>query len=67
MRKTSVLLRRIKDKKNKEDKDDSVIMICHKPGTGAERTMIVAKSTSSGHLGHGDTEGECPGDSGSGR
>ena len=52
---------------NKEDKDDSVIMICHKPGTGGERTMIVSRSTSSGHLGHGDTEGECPGDSGSGR
>ena len=56
-----------KDKNNKEDKDDSVIMICHKPGEGGERTMIISQSTSSGHLGHGDTEGECPDDSGSRR
>lgn len=38
--------------------------ICHKPGTAAEKTMVVAAAAVEGHLGHGDTVGECGGGSG---
>ena len=35
------------------------VTICHKPGTPAEKTMVVNESGLSGHLGHGDTIGAC--------
>src|SRR5918997_511586 len=35
------------------------VTICHKPGTPAEKTMDVPVSALRGHLGHGDTLGEC--------
>ncbi len=46
------------------DNDEGVasddITICHKPGTSAEKTMVIDPSSLSGHLGHGDTDGACP-------
>jgi hypothetical protein len=39
--------------------DPGDITICHKPGTSAEKTMVINPSALSGHLGHGDTEGAC--------
>jgi hypothetical protein len=33
--------------------------ICHKPGTPAEKTLYLPESALRGHLGHGDTLGEC--------
>ena len=46
------------------DDDDSSadagdVIICHKPGTPAEKTMIVEPSALSGHLGHGDALNQC--------
>lgn len=38
--------------------DDDVI-ICHKPGTPAEKTMTVPQPAVQGHLNHGDYLGEC--------
>jgi len=35
------------------------VTICHKPGTPAEKTKQVPESAVQGHLGHGDTRGEC--------
>jgi len=40
--------------------DDGDITICHKPGTAAEKTMVIPQSAWPGHEGHGDTEGACP-------
>ena len=40
--------------------DDGDITICHKPGTVAEKTMVIPQSAWPGHEGHGDTEGACP-------
>ena len=40
------------------DPDDKTI--CHKPGTPAEKTMVIPQSAWPGHEGHGDTEGACP-------
>jgi hypothetical protein len=37
------------------------ISICHKPGTPAEKTLLLPESAIPGHLGHGDTLGSCPG------
>ena len=37
------------------------ITICHKPGTPAEKTKQVPEPAVPGHMGHGDTEGACPG------
>jgi hypothetical protein len=34
--------------------------ICHKPGTPAEKTLVVATPAVSAHLVHGDTLGPCP-------
>jgi hypothetical protein len=36
-----------------------MVTICHKPGTPAEQTLVVAASALGGHLGHGDYPGEC--------
>jgi hypothetical protein len=35
------------------------VTICHKPGTPAQKTMVVPSSALNGHLGHGDTVGAC--------
>jgi len=35
------------------------VTICHKPGTPAEKTKEVPPQAVPGHLGHGDTLGEC--------
>lgn len=35
------------------------VAICHRPGTPIQRTLFVAQSAVPGHLGHGDTLGEC--------
>ncbi len=37
-------------------------IICHKPGTNAQKTMNVANASLGGHLGHGDYAGVCAGD-----
>lgn len=39
------------------------VTICHKPGTPAEQTLVVDDDSVelTGHLGHGDTLGPCPG------
>jgi hypothetical protein len=50
-----------KDKNDEEVNGDSPIIICHKPGTKEESTTIISKSALPGHLGHGDTIGECRG------
>jgi hypothetical protein len=35
------------------------VTICHKPGTSAQKTMVVNQSALAGHLNHGDTLGPC--------
>lgn len=35
------------------------VTLCHKPGTGAEKTISVPAPAVPGHLGHGDYLGEC--------
>lgn len=35
------------------------VVLCHKPGTPAERTIEVAETAVQAHLDHGDREGEC--------
>ena len=35
------------------------VVICHKPGTAAEHTIVVDDNAVPGHLGHGDSLGEC--------
>jgi hypothetical protein len=37
------------------------VIICHKPGTNAERTLIVSVAALEAHLAHGDYIGECDG------
>jgi len=37
------------------------VMICHKPGTPAENSLMVSQSAVRAHLAHGDTEGPCNG------
>jgi len=39
----------------------SLVTICHKPGTPAQKTMNVPDSAVAGHLGHGDILGSCGG------
>lgn len=39
-------------------------IICHKPGSNAQKTMSVASASLGGHLGHGDYPGVCAGDPG---
>ncbi len=36
------------------------VTICHRPGTPAEKTLVLPPSAIPGHLGHGDTLGPCP-------
>ena len=46
---------------NEDDEDESEVgtIICHKPGTPAEKTMEVDTSALDAHLGHGDSLGVC--------
>jgi hypothetical protein len=37
------------------------IVLCHKPGTNAEKTKTVPETALIGHLRHGDTFGACDG------
>lgn len=37
------------------------VTVCHKPGTPAQQTLVVDDDAVPGHLGHGDTLGECEG------
>lgn len=39
--------------------DQYKVAVCHKPGTPAEKTLYVPESAVPGHIGHGDTPGEC--------
>jgi hypothetical protein len=36
------------------------ITICHKPGTPAEKTLVLPRPAAPGHLRHGDSLGACP-------
>lgn len=45
-----------------DDEDAELIVICHRPGTPGEHTLMVPPDALGGHLRHGDTEGPCPGD-----
>lgn len=36
-----------------------VVTICHKPGTPAQKTLVIPIQALAGHLGHGDTIGPC--------
>ena len=38
------------------------VIVCHKPGTNAQKTMSIAVAALGGHLGHGDYTGVCAGD-----
>ena len=42
-----------------EDGAVAKVLVCHKPGTPAEKTLTLPTSALKGHLGHGDTEGAC--------
>jgi hypothetical protein len=37
-----------------------MITLCHKPGTPAEKTLVLPAAAAGGHLGHGDSLGPCP-------
>ncbi len=39
------------------------VTICHKPGTPAQKTLIIPIQALPGHLAHGDTLGSCEGNS----
>jgi len=41
------------------NKPNIMVEICHKPGTPAEKTLVVPYHALAGHLGHGDTIGAC--------
>ena len=41
------------------DTEEIKVEICHKPGTRAEKTLMIPESALGGHLGHGDTVGAC--------
>lgn len=40
-------------------KDDGKVTICHKPGTPAQKTMVIPIAALAGHLEHGDVLGPC--------
>lgn len=44
---------------SKPGKGHDPITICHKPGDPAQQTLTVDDNALKGHLGHGDTLGEC--------
>jgi ABC-type enterochelin transport system substrate-binding protein len=37
------------------------VAICHKEGTAASKTLYVPEEAVAGHMGHGDSMGECGG------
>ena len=37
----------------------SVVTICHRPGTPAQKTLVIPQQALAGHLSHGDTVGTC--------
>ena len=43
----------------KETDDPDKVIICHKPGTPAEKTMLIPETALEGHLQHGDYLGSC--------
>jgi hypothetical protein len=48
-----------KDTPEPVDPASEKVIICHKPGTPAQKTLSVPESALAGHLGHGDTLGPC--------
>ncbi len=36
------------------------VVVCHKPGTPAQKTMTLPQPAAEAHLRHGDTLGPCP-------
>jgi Concanavalin A-like lectin/glucanases superfamily len=44
---------------NAGQKPKKLVTICHKPGTPAQKTLVIPYQALSGHLGHGDTIGSC--------
>jgi hypothetical protein len=44
---------------NKNLADNAKVAICHKPGTPAQKTLVIPFKALKGHLGHGDTKGPC--------
>ena len=57
-----------KSRANEDDEDESEAgtIICHKPGTSAQKTMELDPSALDAHLGHGDSMGACGGSGGGG-
>jgi hypothetical protein len=51
--------RRNSQRKRKRRRNTTKVTICHKPGTSAERTLVVAENAVKAHLAHGDRRGAC--------
>lgn len=49
-----------KSAKAHKKKKNEKVLICHKPGTPAQKEKEVPASAVKGHRGHGDTVGPCP-------
>jgi hypothetical protein len=47
-------------RKSSKAKNKEKVLICHKPGTPAQKEKRVPQSAVKGHKRHGDTEGPCP-------
>lgn len=50
----------IVDDDGQDDPAPQKVLVCHKPGTPAEKQLVLPESALKGHLGHGDVEGNCP-------
>ena len=50
---------RAQGKGNGKGRGQEKVEVCHKPGTPAEQTLVVAAPALKAHLAHGDTEGPC--------
>ncbi len=37
------------------------VAVCHKPGSPAQKTLMLPRPAVEAHIGHGDTPGPCPG------
>ncbi|MCC7022017.1 MAG: hypothetical protein IT338_04280 [Thermomicrobiales bacterium] len=53
--------KRRRGKHRKQGKGGDKVTICHKPGTSAAQTLVVAASAVKAHLAHGDHRGACDG------
>ena len=42
-----------------EPAEAELVVICHRPGTPAQRTLFVASQATPAHMDHGDTPGPC--------